>query len=210
VVFSSRDESGWFNLSRVFADGSGEPERLFTARAHQKPASFVTGDDLLFNEAGAGGNRDIVLTNTSRRGSRSPLIATSANEIEAAVSPDGKWMAYQSDESGHWEIYVRPFSGSGPRQRVSIDGGLGPKWNPRGGELFYQTRDSLVAVRVTDGIVRGQPTKLFPLRTYDYRRQYDVTPDGEHFLVMESATSRTDIHVITNWFEELKAKVPGK
>jgi hypothetical protein len=93
---------------------------------------------------------------------------------------------------------------------VSIDGGMGPVWNPRGdGELFYQTRTALMSVRIVRGAADGLPTALFSCRkSEDYRREFDVAPTGDRFLFMEPATPRTEINVITNWFEELKTKVP--
>ena len=105
---------------------------------------------------------------------------------------------------------MTPFPGPGPRRQVTLEGGVGPQWNPRGnGELFYQTQTALMSVRVVGGAASGRPTALFSWRKHEgYRREFDVAPDGERFLLIEPATPRTEITVITNWFEELKAKVP--
>ena len=216
VFFSSSSTGGWSNLHRVRADGDAVPERLSNAPAYEKPTalsplgSFLLYTSLRYTSAGPT-DRDIVELDLAHAGTARPLVKTPANELEAAISPDGRWIAYQSDESGQFEIYLRPYSQAGTRQRVSISGGMGPVWNPQGGELFYQTRTAIMSVHVIDGQVRGTPTKLFAFRkSEDYRREFDVTPDGQHFLMMEAATPRNEIEVITNWFEELKTKVPTR
>jgi Tol biopolymer transport system component len=211
IAFSSTQD-GWFNLSRVRADGTGQPERLLIAAAHQKATSWSpSGDRLLFNEVGEereAPNRNIAEVDVLHRRQRA-FLSTPKSEIEAAFSPDGRWVAYQSDASGRWEIYVRAYTGEGPGRQVSIGGGMGPVWNPRGGELFYQTRTALMSVRVENGAALNAPTTLFAHRkSEDARREFDVAPDGDHFLFLEPATARAEINVITNWFEELKARVP--
>ncbi len=122
-------------------------------------------------------------------------------------SPDGRFVAYQSDESGRWEVYVRPFPGPGPQEQVSIEGGLAPAWNPKGSELFFQTATSLMAVRVEEGKRIGAPVRLFAWpRSREYRREYDVSPDGQRFLMLERADpdgAAPQINLVLNWFEEL-------
>ncbi len=184
IAYSSA-ENGWFNLFRVRADGSGAPQRLLTAAAHQKPTSWSPdGKVILFNEfveRGQAGNRDIAQMHIDHPGETHLVVHTPANELEATFSPDGRWVAYQSDDTGKWEVYVRPYAGDGAARQVSIGGGMGPAWNPRGGELFYQTRTALMAVRVENGAAVASPTKLFSYRkSQDARREFDVAPDGAH------------------------------
>ena len=210
VYFNSQVEEGAIDLFRRPSDSSLQAERLSSTPGAKKPTSVSRDGTLLFNLASGPDDRRIMRMNVERPGPAVPFGDPSGAEIEATFSPDGKWVAYQSNESGSWQIYVTPFPGPGPRRRVSIDGGMGPVWNPLGnGELFYQTRTALMAVRVVGGATDGAPKLLFACRkSEDYRREFDVAPDGERFLFMEPATPRTEINVITNWFEELKAKVP--
>ena len=212
VYFNAQREDGSFDLWRRPSDRSLQAEPLLSDTPGAKKPTTVSRDGtLLFNRSTGPANRHIMKMNVEDPGSAVPFGDPSGEEIEAVFSPDGKWVAYQSDESGSWQIYVTPFPGPGPRRRVSIDGGMGPVWNPRGnGELFFQTRTALMSVRIVGGTRVGAPTMLFSCRkSGDYRREFDVAPDGERFLFMEPATPRTEINVITNWFEELKAKVPA-
>jgi Tol biopolymer transport system component len=139
-------------------------------------------------------------------------VGTEFNETMAQFSPDGKWIAYQSDKTGRDEIYLRPFPGPGPDEPVSINGGAQPRWNPSGQELFYVAADDrLMAVPITmapDGksVEPGAPSPLFTTRvgstaTLKYRQQYVVSGDGQSFvmnsLVAEPTT--TPITVILNW-----------
>jgi dipeptidyl aminopeptidase/acylaminoacyl peptidase len=208
VAFSAPESSG-FNLYRVRIDGR-QLERLTTANAQQKPTSFSrAGDLLLFNET-EGEKRAVGALDLRTRVSRR-LVSTSGNDIEAVFSPDERSLAYQSDESGQWEIYMRRDSRVDSRRQVSVNGGTGPVWNRRGDELFYQTRTALMSARIANGTPAGVPSKLFSSwRSDDYRREFDVTPDGERFLFIEPLTRRDEIHLMTNSFEMLQASVPAR
>jgi Tol biopolymer transport system component len=208
LAYSAFDD-GWFNLFRSRTDGSDRPLRLSADGRNHKPTSWSRdGEELLLNEADASDNRDIVVLDAARGTERS-YLATRTNEIEATFSPDGNWVAYQSDETGTWEVYVRAYHTTAPGRQVSIGGGMGPRWNPQGGELFYQARTAMMAVSVRDGTATGVPRKLFSYRqSDDYRREFDVSPDGRKFLVIEPTDPRTSITLITNWFDDLNARVP--
>jgi hypothetical protein len=141
-------------------------------------------------------------------------------------SPDGRWLAYSSNESGgRWEIYLRPSSGSGPVKQISFDGGYSPAWNPNGREIAFlseaDNRTQMMAVDFSsDPQPRiGRPHPLFVVDTgsvwVDCRvRCFDFAHDGEHFYAARPLKPSTDpivthINLIPNWFEELKAKVPA-
>jgi eukaryotic-like serine/threonine-protein kinase len=135
-----------------------------------------------------------------------------------SFSPDGHWLAYISDESGRYEIYVQPYPGPGGKWQVSTDGGSEPVWNPNGKELFYRSGDKMMVVDVTTqpGFSAGKSRVLFagpylPSPSGGFRF-YDVSADGQRFLMLkesEQATALTQIVVVQNWFEELKQKVPS-
>ena len=141
------------------------------------------------------------------------FLATPFREDRARMSPDGHWIAYGSNESGRTEVYVQPFPGSGQRVQVSTDGGGLPAWSSNGRELFYCQGDQVLAVSVTTkpAFNASKPKVLFEvsrgLRRY---ADYDVTPDGQHFVMVKSEkeANPTQINVVLNWFEELKRRVP--
>ncbi len=157
------------NLYQRAADGTGEPSTLL-ARRGQPLSMLQDGRLLLFGETHPERGRDISVLDSE--GNVEPLFVTEAMENAAVFSPDGRWVAYQTDTSGQAEIYVEPFPGSGPRTLVSTDGGTGPVWSPRGDELFYRQNRALMAVPVkTDGgFEAGRPVLLF-----DGPYQYDAT-----------------------------------
>lgn len=146
-----------------------------------------------------------------------PLLNSSFDERETQFSPDGHWLAYVSDESGNYEIYVRPFTADGKlgddKKRVSINGGYQPVWNPNGKELFYRSADDhMMTVPISrkgEQLELGAPQALFQakgLSHYGISHEYDVSPDGQKFLI---GVALNDTHnpaptVILNWQAALK------
>jgi eukaryotic-like serine/threonine-protein kinase len=139
------------------------------------------------------------------------------NETAPRFSPDGHWIAYTSSESGRPEIYVRPYPGPGGKYQISTEGGTEPMWNPKGRELFYRTGNKMMAVDVSTqpGFSAGKPRLLFEGAYVPTPRSfpnYDVAPDGQRFLMLKAtdqAQAQTQIHLVLNWFEELKRRVPA-
>jgi len=133
-------------------------------------------------------------------------------------SPDGRWLAYISDESGRSEVYVQPYPGPGGKWQISTEGGTEPAWNPNGRELFYRSGDKMMSVEITiqPSFAAGTPRMLYqgryesgPVPTTDYA----VSLDGQRFLMLKpneqtSSPALTQIVVVQNWFEELKRRVP--
>ena len=147
-------------------------------------------------------------------GDRKPfeVVRTDFNEGLGQFSPDGKWVAYESDKTGRLEIYLRPFPGPGHDVRVSTDGGSQARWNPNGKELFYVAADDpLMAVPIRfaadqKSVEPGAPVKLFVTNVgstaiLKYRQQYMVSPDGQSFVMNSVAgdASASPITVILNW-----------
>jgi Tol biopolymer transport system component len=199
------------------ADGSGGEERLTTGKYTQfASSSSADGQTLAFVETNSTTGYDIWVL--PLQGERKPraLLQTPFNESYPAFSPDGRWLAYGSDESGRFEIYVQPFPGPGEKRQVSTDGGTEPFWGRNGRELFYRNGIKMMAVDVTTQptLTFGNPRLLFERvsQTSNYRAHYDVTADGQRFLMTkqyQAGTEWTQINVVLNWFEELKRRVPA-
>jgi Tol biopolymer transport system component len=144
-----------------------------------------------------------------------PFAPSRSNESSPAFSPDGRWLAYVSDESGRTEVYVRPFPGPGESLRVSIGGGSEPVWHRRGRELFFRNGDQMmvVAVETQPTFSADRPRLLFtgPYVRTAGRINYDISPDGESFVMLDSGEesgAATQINVLLNWHEELSRLVP--
>jgi eukaryotic-like serine/threonine-protein kinase len=154
-----------------------------------------------------------------------PLLQMPFDQRNASISPDGHWIAYESNESARPQIYVRPFPNvADAHYQISTDGGRMPVWAATGRELFFVNGSALmaVAVRPTPTFSAGNPTKLFegPSILLDGRsiglmtgRTYDVSRDGRFLMIKENTASsegkapQASMIVVQNWFEELKAKV---
>ncbi len=208
VLFTS-NQNGRYNMFRIRADGSGKPERLTDSSLAQKPTSLSPdGKIVLFNQGvKSGDSMEIWVCRLDRPKDARPFVIGRHLALEAAFSPDGHWAAYQSDESGRFEIYVRPYPGPEPKKQISINGGWGPVWNPNGRELFFKTAAGLMSVPMDAGHPAGPATTLFAPVWGVPVRDYSVSPDGRRFLLTESG-SPPQINVVINWFEELKARIP--
>jgi dipeptidyl aminopeptidase/acylaminoacyl peptidase len=139
-----------------------------------------------------------------------PFLLTKANEADAAFSPDGKWIAYVSTESGKSDVYAVPFPGPGERIPISTAGGRDPRWRGDGKEIFYTAEDGkLMAVPIKAGtaLEPGVPVALFETRTRNQGGwRYDVTPDGQRFLVITKVQEQEALPmtVVVNWTAGLK------
>jgi serine/threonine protein kinase len=163
----------------------------------------------------SGSSMDIAVVPIESGQGLQPLISTEANEAQARVSPDGRWIAYTSDESGRPEVYVQRFPEAGERIGVSAGGGAQPTWRGDGRELFYVDLDRrLMSVPMQPGahIVAGEPRPLFELPSYGFeifygvRNVYDVAPDGSRFLVLtRDEREASSLTVVTNFASALAA-----
>jgi eukaryotic-like serine/threonine-protein kinase len=206
--------SGRTGTAQIFSrvvDGSLPEEQL----TDLDELAFVTswspdGKVLLFNRSVTGESQsDVWLLPLD--GEPRPFIHSSFNEFGAQFSPDGRFVAYVSNESGEYEIYVTPYPGPGPRWKVSTGGGGVPVWSGRGDRIFYRwgPRYYVVDFRPGPPVSFSTPKLLFESR--DYGRVFDVSPDGERLLMVRTdqdhRTTRT-LNLIANWTDELKRRVP--
>jgi eukaryotic-like serine/threonine-protein kinase len=139
-----------------------------------------------------------------------PFLATAAIEAWGQFSPDGKWVAYQSNQSGRMEVYVRSFHGAGGQWLVSTDGGIHPRWSSNGTELLYLAPDGRLlsaAIIARGGAIEvGRPVSLFPTMIVGggtnfpgFRQQYDVTADGRLLINVALQSAPTPITLLLNW-----------
>jgi len=198
------------------ADGVGSAQRLLTSTiAFGQVLKSPDGKWLILRRVATDpGNGDIY----GMQGSDTtlvPLVVSPASELQPALSPDGKWLAYASDESGTFEVYVRPFPNStSARWQVSTAGGRMPLWSHSGKELFFRNnKGELVsaAIKTTPTFSVGDQKILFSLSPFSFNapiQVYAVTPDDKRFLMMrETAAGEAGVLVVSeHWFEELKAR----
>jgi serine/threonine-protein kinase len=221
IVFSSQrgppDSLFW-----QAADGTGEAERLTESPSIQYPSS-VSADGATVILEQQGGSVDVVAMSLSAPRRMTPLIATTTFvERNGDLSGDGQWIAYQSNESGQFEVYVRPFPGvDSGRWQISTGGGAQPKWSANSRELFYvdlEGRIVGVPIKLGAGFAAGNPQVVIdgPYAAFPgfAGRMYDVSRDGQRFLVLKGTDNADDdppppqIIVVQNWFEELKRVAP--
>jgi len=216
IAFLS-NKDGPQNIFWQLSDGSGGLERLTDGEYAQVPMSWSPDGQLLaFMENNPTTGYDLWVLRMSDRKAQ-PFLRTPFNESVPRFSPDGHWLAYISNESGRYEIYVQPYPGPGGKWQISTEGGTEPAWNPNGRELFYRSGDKMMAVDIATqpGFTVGKPRALFAgwyEATPATFSNYDVTPDGQRFLMLkrneQEASAPTQINVVLNWFEDLKRRVP--
>ena len=216
VYFGSTNPDARGLYSRT-ADGSGEPETLLTGEQAMVPFSWTPdGQVLTFLEAGD-------IWTVSLDGDRSSYLVSSFYEGNHDLSPDGRWMAYNSNESGQAEVYIQRYPDLGDKVTISTGGGAEPLWSPDGRELFYRnlTGDRMMVVAVmTEPTLRvSRPEVLFEGQ-YTQGPQgglnYDVSADGQRFVMLsaaqeddaEATPTNATLVLVENWFQELQRLVP--
>jgi len=225
VTFLNLD-AGKRTLAWTLADGSGPPETLLqTERA--RPTSWSPDGKLLAFDDGVASQSDILLLARPDGGTPSapaprPFLKTQHDEGGAMFSPDARWIAYTSRESGQPQVYVRPAAPGpggvpGGKWQVSTDGGSHPRWTAGGRELVYRLPDRLMAVAIEPGSTfrAGTPKELF---RYVFRQflggaaaAYDASADGKRFVVIQSSAepsaATSEVHFVLEWFEDLRRRV---
>jgi serine/threonine-protein kinase len=219
IAYGQADGIYW-----VRSGGGGEPERLLESRNSPIPLSFSPdAKRLTYQETPLNAANDIRLLEFDlqdpahpRPGKSSPLMTTPSDEREALFSPDGKWLAYESNESGTNEVYVRSFPDPGGRWQISNRGGFRPRWSPSRKELLFTSEGKIFAVSYSaehSGFVASKPRVWadFGSRVLGY----DITLDGNQILVSDDPTIQegterlpTRLVFLLNFLDELKRRIP--
>jgi WD40 repeat protein len=236
IVFQSSNPAAP-GLYWIRSDGSGEAQRLTDGKLNETPYSFSPdGKRLAFQQSGNGGSPDIFTAPVESDPARGATLPGSAAvrlgkaelflgmpfvEENPAFSPDGRWLAYSSNESGTFEVYVRPFPGPGGRWQISTRGGSLPLWSRDGRELFFETLDNRVmAAGYTakgDSFAAGKPRVWTDARLHRLGTtfsNYDLAPDGKRlaaFLADDANGEKPPTHLtfLLNFFDELRRRAPA-
>jgi dipeptidyl aminopeptidase/acylaminoacyl peptidase len=208
--------NGPYQIYWIPVNGSNSEDILLTSSNARFADSWSPdGKVLLFDTAG-----DISCLYTEDMNNPRPYLHEPYDEYNAIFSPDGRWIAYESQqEESQIDVYVTPFPGSGEKVKVSTNGGYDPVWSPDGRELFYRNGDKMMVVAVDTNSLRFEivkpPEILFKGQYLEDLttglRNYDISSDGQRFVMIkeiEEQSVATQLIVVLNWFEELKRLVP--
>jgi serine/threonine-protein kinase len=216
LIFSSQRE-GPLNLFRQLYDAAGAADRL-TKSVNAQSGTGVTSDGraLIFTETTATTGEDVMQMMLDDTRAITPLVQSPFAARNGIVSPDGRWLAYESNDSGHFEVFVRPYPNvGGGRWQLSTSGGTRPLWSRDGREILYVSPSgAIMRVGVSSGssLSATAPTLLVKEGYFTHPvnpgRTYDVSPDGQRLLMIKEAgalpSSQSGIVVVLNWAEELK------
>ena len=222
ILFDSTPRGETRSVFGTATDGTGKPERLVTGWPRPLSPDAISPDGKVVvcieNNPGNKTGADLFIVPLEAGGQPRPLLQQRGNQAEAEISPDGRWIAYQSDESGTLQVWVRPFPNVEQGQwQVSSDGGSRPLWERNSRELFYVSSDQqLMAVPVEAGATfsHGKAQALFDVRDNlppgALFMAFDISLDGKRFLMLkrEGPAEGTSFVAVENWFEELKRRVP--
>jgi serine/threonine-protein kinase len=226
IVFSSNNPAAP-GMYWIRSDGSGEAQRLTEGKLSEYPYSFSPdGKRLAFHQFGNNNSLNIFTALIEgdaahpKLGKAERFLGTPFIEVAPAFSPDGRWLAYASDQSGTLEVYVRPFPGPGGRWQISTGGGTYPLWSRDGRELLFETLDyRVMAVSYTakgDSFAAGKPRVWTEtrLRSVGGTSNYDLAPDGKRLaaMVADDATGDkppTHLTFLLNFFDELRRRAPA-
>jgi Tol biopolymer transport system component len=227
IVYSSLDKRGVPNLWWIRADGAGDAQRFTESKGSQFAGSWrPDGKVLAFRQFSLDTGSDIMTIPVEgdekagwKPGEPKPFVNSTFDERSPAFSPDGRWLAYMSNESAGYEVYVRPFPGPGGKWQISTGGGVIPKWSRNGKELFFRTADDKIMVATYtafgDSFHADKPQLWSPGQFTDLgiNSNFDVHPDGKRFAVLKAsgtdqAAAVNKVNFVFNFFDEIGRKVP--
>jgi serine/threonine-protein kinase len=196
------------------ADGSSAAEPLVTGSGSQWPWSWTPdGKTIVYDENSAGRPTRIVARAVDTTATPRVIVESEFTNRLGKLSPDGKWLAYTSNETGRFEVYVRPFPGPGGKQQISIAGGDQPMWSRDGKELFYRTGNKLVSASLqigSDVAVRSRAELFEDTFETSSATDYDVSADGKSFLMLQRVDNTRQIAVFVNWLDEIRGRTTSQ
>ena len=207
IAFGSDERGG---IWRMGVDRATSPEQLASVGAHVHLSSWSPDGALIAFDVHRHVTTawDVGVLDVRTR-AVTYILRSSASEQHAVLSPDGRWLAYTSDESGRNQIYVVPFPGLDPRRQVSVEAGSHPRWAPNGKTLFFRRGNAMLMTEISlsPDFSSSPPRTLFEGR---YEADYDVMSGGQQFAMLQAVTGGdeppVEVHMVTNWFEDLRRK----
>ena len=221
IAFTSIRIDGSHDILIKAVDGTGDATPLVTGPSLDHAPNWSRDGQLLayHSQAPDGGSRDLWYVDFSQQAEPVAFLQTPFEELVPQISPNSRYLAYQSNEQGRWDVFVVGFPNGEEKQQVSVNGGIAPRWSPQGDELFYLDGDTVtaVAVKMEDGLTLGDPQPLFagrpkglllnPSERPDFPN-YNVGNDGERFIAVQVVPSergrKSRLVVVQNWFEEFR------
>ena len=197
------------------ADGSGPAELVYQGPDAIREGVFTPdGGSIVFRSDTPDSNRDVFRLPLAGERVPVPILTGVNDDKHPRVSPDGRLLAYTSNETGREEVYLRALSGRAARVRVSTGGGGAPLWSPDGRQLYYRTGAAMMAANVAASPalgVSGRDT-LFTGRftTSPWHQNYDVAPDGKSFVMLRPVEEHRQLVMVLNWIEELRRRTARK
>jgi serine/threonine protein kinase len=210
VIFRTVTGMWWID-----PDGGGRPQPIPDTSGNDVPSAVSPdGETLVYIRQTTETAGDLYRLSLKGDPSPQPLVVTNGYDGGGQFSPDGHWLAYVTNESGSFEVCVRPYPGPDRKLQISTAGGTHPKWARNGKELFYRNGNKMMVVDVAmrgGDIVLSQPRVLFEHRYYFGTSQtlanYDISADGQRFVMIRDDSSSGRLSIVLNWFEELKERV---
>ena len=203
-----------------YADGSGSPEIIDSPIGRSYVNSWSRDGSILILDrggtiSGASAGSDLFVLPLTGDRKPQPFLTTKFDEWQASLSPDGKWLAYVSNQSGTYQVYIQPFPNGSGRWQVSTDEGYEPRWAPNGKTLYYYNPGRIMSVQIQAGssLVIGKPQVLFSgyyKKTTDSGLNYDVSPDGQFFITTKSNDGDDNlrqINLVLNWFDDIQNRM---
>jgi serine/threonine-protein kinase len=216
VFAGSQDGDTTGTVFRVPANGSGAPEALATVEAESFAVNDVSpdGEVAVFGNVVDDDTWELVSVSIAGGAAAArPLLTGPFHHGSPTFSPDGNWLAYRSDETGQFEVYVTSYPEPSAKVPVSVGGGHWPVWAPDGQALFYESAGRLMtrSISTAPTLSLGRPEMVLDLSAYapgtdNTPRQYEISPDGVRFLLLKPG--RSEIHLVQNWYQELLERVP--
>jgi Tol biopolymer transport system component/aminoglycoside phosphotransferase (APT) family kinase protein len=209
VLFRTQEGVRWID-----AEGSGQSENIPGTSVSDYPSSVSPdGSTLVFTRITADTSADVYALSLRGEPKARAIVTGPAYEGGPQFSPDGRWLVYASDESGASQVYLRPYPGPDRRWLLSTQGGRQPLWNPNGAEVFYREGNKMMAVAIsTSRELKLSPPRLLFDQRYAFgvgvtTSNYDISHDGQRFVMVKGETGSGRLNVVLNWFEELKQRI---
>jgi len=209
-----RSRGGRSMLAEASANGSGPSDSLlgFKDDVHEVTVG-PDGRTIVFRSLTSGGGRDLWSAQLGGSEPPRPVLATPFQELQPRLSPNGRWLAYLSDESGRLEVYVRPMTGEGGRVRVSADGGNEVMWSPKGDRLFYRADRRMMVATVTAGNTFAVTQRALAFEgdfvSFAPHANFDVSPDGQTLVMIVPASGGAHLVMVHDWLTEFRARIAG-